>query len=156
MCCLILPFLVPKLLFGNALPRNSVSYCKTLHDALPSAPIRDSTSALATTQASEDWRKFRPFGREAAKRSVEEGVPKREFGNEGFPNGSFGTRDIVRMIRTKKIPFIQSTAAMPILLLTSAIMAIGIYLPFSSRAEIVSMERLPWGYFPWLIGFLLA
>jgi Mg2+-importing ATPase len=60
------------------------------------------------------------------------------------------------MIRTKKIPFIQSTAAMPILLLTSAIMAIGIYLPFSSLAEIVRMERLPWGYFPWLVGFLLT
>jgi Mg2+-importing ATPase len=38
---------------------------------------------------------------------------------------------IVHMIRTRHIPFIQSRAATPVILLTAAIMAFGIYLPFS-------------------------
>ena len=36
---------------------------------------------------------------------------------------------IVHMIRTQKIPFIQSTASTPVVLLTALIMAIGIYIP---------------------------
>ena len=38
---------------------------------------------------------------------------------------------IVHMIRTQHIPFIQSRAATPVILLTASVMAIGIYLPFS-------------------------
>src|SRR6202030_2578255 len=39
---------------------------------------------------------------------------------------------IIHMIRTEKIPFIQSRAAMPVLLLTTLIMAVGVYLPYST------------------------
>ncbi len=35
-------------------------------------------------------------------------------------------------------------------------MALGIYLPFSPLAEFLSLEPLPWQYFPWLLGILLA
>ncbi len=41
---------------------------------------------------------------------------------------------IVHTIRTEKIPFIQSTAAWPVVLLTVLIMACGVWLPFSPLA----------------------
>jgi P-type Mg2+ transporter len=63
---------------------------------------------------------------------------------------------IVHMIRTQHIPFIQSRAAMPVILLTVSIMAFGIYLPFSPLGEHLGMVPLPLSYFPWLVGILLS
>jgi Mg2+-importing ATPase len=63
---------------------------------------------------------------------------------------------IVHMIRTQHIPFIQSRAAWPVILLTASIMAFGIYLPFSSLGEHLGMVPLPLSYFPWLVGILLS
>ena len=63
---------------------------------------------------------------------------------------------IVHMIRTQHIPFIQSRAAMPVILLTASIMALGIYLPFSSLGAHLGMVPLPWSYFGWLAGILLS
>ena len=63
---------------------------------------------------------------------------------------------IVHMIRTQHIPFIQSRAATPVILLTASIMAVGIYLPFSPLGEHVGMVPLPASYFPWLVGILLC
>jgi P-type Mg2+ transporter len=63
---------------------------------------------------------------------------------------------IVHMIRTQHIPFIQSRASMPVILLTTCIMAVGIYLPFSPLGEHVGMVPLPMSYFPWLAGILLS
>jgi P-type Mg2+ transporter len=63
---------------------------------------------------------------------------------------------IVHMIRTRKIPFFQSTAAAPVLLLTGAIMALGIYIPFSPLGPIIGLQPLPWSYFPWLVATLLG
>lgn len=61
---------------------------------------------------------------------------------------------IVHMIRTQKIPFIQSTASVPVLLLTALIMGIGIYIPFSPLGVAVGLQPLPLSYFPWLLGIL--
>ncbi|MEN8646478.1 magnesium-translocating P-type ATPase [Bacillus cereus group sp. BceL062] len=63
---------------------------------------------------------------------------------------------IVHMIRTQKIPFIQSTASAPVLLLTACIMAIGIYIPFSPLGAAIGLQALPLSYFPWLVGILLG
>jgi P-type Mg2+ transporter len=63
---------------------------------------------------------------------------------------------IVHMIRTQHIPFIQSRAATPVILLTASIMAFGIYLPFSSLGAHLGMVPLPWSYFGWLAGILLS
>jgi Mg2+-importing ATPase len=63
---------------------------------------------------------------------------------------------IVHMIRTQHIPFIQSRAATPVILLTTCIMVVGIYLPFSPLGEHVGMVPLPMSYFPWLAGILLS
>jgi Mg2+-importing ATPase len=60
------------------------------------------------------------------------------------------------MIRTEKIPFFQSTAAPSVVLLTFAIMAIGIAIPFSPLGAAVGLQPLPLAYFPWLAGILLA
>ena len=63
---------------------------------------------------------------------------------------------IVHMIRTQHIPFIQSRAATPVILLTAAIMAVGIYLPFSPLGEHLGLVPLPGAYFPWLVAILLG
>lgn len=63
---------------------------------------------------------------------------------------------IVHMIRTQHIPFVQSRAAMPVILLTASIMAFGIYLPFSPIGEHLGMVSLPLSYFGWLAGILLS
>jgi len=63
---------------------------------------------------------------------------------------------IVHMIRTEKIPFLQSTAA-PILLTTTAIvMAVGIWLPFSPIAPALKLQPLPAGFFLYLPTVLFA
>jgi Mg2+-importing ATPase len=63
---------------------------------------------------------------------------------------------IIHMIRTEKIPFIQSRAAVPVLLLTSLIMAVGLYLPYSALGPAVSLVHLPITFFPWLAVTLFA
>lgn len=78
------------------------------------------------------------------------------FQSGWFVEGLLSQTLIVHMIRTQKVPFLQSTAAAPVLLLTGAIMACGIYLPFSPLGAAVGLQALPWGYFPWLAGILLG
>jgi Mg2+-importing ATPase len=63
---------------------------------------------------------------------------------------------IVHMIRTRKIPFIQSRAAWPLVVTTIIIMAVGIYLPFSPIAGALHMTALPRQYFAWLALTLLS
>ena len=63
---------------------------------------------------------------------------------------------IVHMIRTQHIPFIQSRAATPVIVLTASIMAFGIYLPFSPLGAHLGMVPLPVAYFGWLAGILLS
>lgn len=63
---------------------------------------------------------------------------------------------IVHMIRTKKIPFIQSWASAPVVATTSLIMVIGLAIPFTPLADVLSLVPLPLAYFPWLIGILVG
>lgn len=63
---------------------------------------------------------------------------------------------IVHMIRTPKLPFIQSRAAWPLMLMTTIIMAVGVALPMSPLAAYFKLQALPAAYFPWLIGILLG
>ena len=78
------------------------------------------------------------------------------FQSGWFIEGLLSQTLIVHMIRTKKVPFLQSTAALPVLLLTTSVMAVGIYLPFSRLGSATGMAHLPWTYFPWLAATLLA
>lgn len=71
-----------------------------------------------------------------------------------FVEGLLSQTLIIHMIRTRKIPFIQSWAAAPVVALTSLIMIVGILLPFSPFATSLKMQPLPLSYFPWLLGIL--
>jgi len=57
---------------------------------------------------------------------------------------------IVYIIRTAKIPFLQSRPALPMLLVTLTIMAVAIYLPFLPIASALGFVPLPPQYFFWL------
>jgi Mg2+-importing ATPase len=63
---------------------------------------------------------------------------------------------IVHMIRTAKVPFVQSRAAWPVLALTGAIMICGIALPFVPLGAKLGLAPLPASYFGWLVAILLA
>lgn len=74
-----------------------------------------------------------------------------------FVEGLLSQTLIVHMIRTKKIPFIQSWATAPVIAFTSLIMAIGIIIPFiTPLADAFKMQPLPFSYFPFLILILLS
>jgi Mg2+-importing ATPase len=78
------------------------------------------------------------------------------FQSGWFIEGLLSQTLIVHIIRTNKIPFIQSRAALPLLLLTASIIAIGIYIPFSPMAHAIGLRPLPLKYFWWLAGILMG
>lgn len=78
------------------------------------------------------------------------------FQSGWFVEGLLSQTLIVHMIRTRKVPFIQSSASWPVMLMTISIMAIGLCIPFTSFGSSIGLTPLPWTYFPWLIGILLS
>ncbi len=74
-----------------------------------------------------------------------------------FVEGLLSQTLIVHMIRTKKIPFIQSWATAPVIALTSLIMLVGIAIPFVPfLADAFQMQPLPFSYFPFLLLILIS
>ena len=63
---------------------------------------------------------------------------------------------IVHIIRTYRIPFIQSRASRTMSFATVLIMAAGIWLPFSPLAAYLGFTPLPGIYFVWLAVFLVT
>ncbi len=63
---------------------------------------------------------------------------------------------VVHMIRTRRIPFLQSIAAAPVLGLTTAIIVIGMLIPYSAIGAKLGMVELPPVYFAWLALTVLA
>ena len=63
---------------------------------------------------------------------------------------------IIHVIRTNKIPFLQSRASWALTSATLAIMAVGIWLPYSPLASALGFTRLPPLYWPILILTLLS
>ena len=63
---------------------------------------------------------------------------------------------IIHVIRTNKIPFLQSRASWPLTGTTLAIMALGIWLPYSPLASSLGFVRLPGLYWPILLVTLLG
>lgn len=78
------------------------------------------------------------------------------FQSGWFVEGLLSQTLVVHMLRTQKIPFIQSTAALPVLLTTGLIMALGLYIPFSPFGEWIGLQPLPIEYFPWLVLTLVS
>jgi Mg2+-importing ATPase len=63
---------------------------------------------------------------------------------------------IIHIIRTNKIPFIQSRASWPLIATTLIIVGIGMYLPFSPLAETLGFVPLPPLYWILLAGMLVT
>lgn len=63
---------------------------------------------------------------------------------------------IVHLLRTKRLPFIQSRAGLPVLLATGAVCLFGLVLPFTGWGHVLGLVSLPWTYFPWLLLTLAA
>jgi Mg2+-importing ATPase len=78
------------------------------------------------------------------------------FQSGWFIEGLLSQTLIVHMIRTQKIPFLQSRAALPLLAMTGVIMAVGIFLPMSPFSYYFKLQSLPMTFFPWLIAMLLG
>jgi Mg2+-importing ATPase len=63
---------------------------------------------------------------------------------------------VIHMIRTPKIPFIQSRASWQLALLTTLGITTGTIIPYTPLGAGLQMTHLPLIYFPWLIATILA
>jgi Mg2+-importing ATPase len=72
------------------------------------------------------------------------------FQSGWFIEGLLSQTLVVHMIRTRRIPFVQSVAAAPVLALTGVIIVVGMLVPFSTLGGKIGMQPLPPVYFAWL------
>ena len=63
---------------------------------------------------------------------------------------------VVHMLRTPRLPFIESRAAWPLLVATAAIVMLGLWLPQGPLAGYFKLQALPGTYFLWLAGLLMG
>ena len=63
---------------------------------------------------------------------------------------------VIHMIRTPKIPFIQSRASLPVLCLTTISISVGTMIPYTNFGRIMDMTPMPAVYFLWLASIVLA
>lgn len=78
------------------------------------------------------------------------------FQSGWFIEGLLSQTLIVHMIRTEKVPFIQSRATLPVMAMTGLIAAAGIAIPFTPFGQSIGLVPLPVAYFPWLAAILGA
>ena len=55
---------------------------------------------------------------------------------------------IIHIIRTNRVPFLQSVASWPLIVTSAIIMAVGMWLPFSPLGPVLGFEHLPPLYWP--------
>ncbi|SHI68607.1 SMI1-KNR4 cell-wall [Clostridium cavendishii DSM 21758] len=65
-------------------------------------------------------------------------------------------REIIHMIRTPKIPFVQSRASFPVLAITTIAIAIVTNIPYTAFGKLMGMSPMPVVYFLWLVVTILA
>ena len=73
-----------------------------------------------------------------------------------FIEGLVSQTLVVHMLRTRRIPFIQSTASLPVLLSTSAAIFVGCWLPFSPLAGALGFISLDHSYWLWLVATMVG
>ena len=78
------------------------------------------------------------------------------FQSGWFIEGLASQTLIVHMIRTARVPFLQSRASWPVLITTATVILAGVAMPFSRFGASVGMRPLPWTYFPFLVLVLLS
>lgn len=76
------------------------------------------------------------------------------FHSGWFIEGLLTQTLIVHMIRTEKIPFIQSRASISVVFLTCTVIVLGIITPYSSFGTMIGFVPLPLPYFGWLLLIL--
>jgi Mg2+-importing ATPase len=73
-----------------------------------------------------------------------------------FVESLFTQTLIIHIIRTRKIPFIESHASAALIATTIIVCMIGAFLPFSPFAPVFGFTPLPAAYWPAIAGFLLC
>lgn len=63
---------------------------------------------------------------------------------------------VIHMIRTPKLPFIQSRASLPVLAVTTLAIIVGTVIPYTFLGTSLGMTALPYTYFPWLLGIVIC
>ena len=63
---------------------------------------------------------------------------------------------VIHMIRTPKLPFIQSRASLPVLAITTLAIIVGTVIPYTFLGTSLGMTALPYTYFPWLLGIVIC
>ena len=63
---------------------------------------------------------------------------------------------IIHIIRTNRIPFVQSRASWPLIATSAAVMLVGASLPFSPLGPVLGFTPLPLLYWPLLTAILLG
>lgn len=72
------------------------------------------------------------------------------FNTGWFVEGLLSQTLVVYMLRTARIPFLQSTPSLPVLLTTGTAIVLGMVIPFTSLGSALGMVPLPPVYFAWL------
>jgi Mg2+-importing ATPase len=78
------------------------------------------------------------------------------FQSGWFVEGLLSQTLIVHIIRTHKVPFLESRAAAPLALLTALVMLAGLAIPFTGFGRTIGLQPLPWTYFPFLVLILAS
>jgi len=63
---------------------------------------------------------------------------------------------IIHIIRTGRIPFVQSIASAPLIFTSLIICTVGVWLPYSPFAHALGFVPLPLHYWPFVIGIVLS
>ncbi|MGE5561671.1 MAG: magnesium-translocating P-type ATPase [Chloroflexota bacterium] len=61
---------------------------------------------------------------------------------------------IIHLIRTRKLPFVESTASLPLIVATTLAIACAGVIPFTALGASVGLKPLPLSYWPWLAGIV--
>jgi len=78
------------------------------------------------------------------------------FQSGWFVEGLLSQTLVVHMIRTRKIPFLQSRASWPVMSMTVLVACAGIFLVMGPLAPYLKLQSLPLSYFPCLVLVLAA
>ncbi len=73
-----------------------------------------------------------------------------------FAFGIISQTIIIHMIRTHKVPFIQSKSSKELLISTFAITLVTLIIAFSDIAGIFDLNKLPYSYMGWIVGLVLV
>jgi Mg2+-importing ATPase len=78
------------------------------------------------------------------------------FQSGWFIEGLLSQTLIVHIIRTRKLPFVESRASAPLTFLTLAVMLAGLVIPFTTFGSTLGLGPMPAAYFGWLVLILIS